>query len=92
MKLGCGRLMLIHYIKVLKEATLAKMIFSDQRRNIWSGLAAEATSICTELCIEDAKCATLSKLCYKKLVEKACTQKDEQDMKARMVSMTKLES
>ena len=40
--------------------------------------------------VEDAN--DMSKLFYKNLVEKACVQKDEQDMKAGMVGKTKLES
>ena len=40
--------------------------------------------------VEDAN--DMSKLFYKNLVEKACVQKDEQDMKAGMVGKTKLEN
>ena len=42
--------------------------------------------------MEDANLTSMSKLSHKKLAEKACMQKDEQEMKAGMVGMTKLEN
>ena len=67
--------MLIHHIKGLEKATLAKMIYSEQRRNNWPGLAVEVSSVCAELCVEDANLTSMCKLSYKKLVEKACMQR-----------------
>ena len=86
-----AKCMLIHHIKGLEETTLASMIYNEQRRNSWPGLAAEVSSICAELGVEDANLTGLSKFSYKKIVEKACIEKDEQDMKAGMIGKTKME-
>ena len=83
--------MLVHHIRGLGNETLAKKVYEEQRRNNWPGLAVEVTKICSELDIEDLNDTNMSKKRVKDLVDKACNLKDEQDMKAGMEGMTKLE-
>jgi hypothetical protein len=86
-----AKCMLVHHLKGLEDDTLAKMIYEEQRRNNWPGLAAEVSEICADLSIEDTNITTRSKTSYKNLVEKACQKKDEEDMRLGMVGMTKME-
>ena len=83
--------MLIHHVKGLEEGTLAKMVYLEQRRNRWPGLAKEVSMICAELNIEDGNTTTMSKSAFKRVVEMACREKDKLDMLSGMEGMTKCE-
>ena len=56
-----AKCMLVHHLKGLEDDTLAKMIYEEQRRNNWPGLAAEVSEICADLGIEDTNITTRSK-------------------------------
>ena len=86
-----AKCMLVHHLKGLDTSTLANMVYLEQRKNQWPGLAAEVSEICAKLEIEDANTTVLSKMSYRKLVGNACRKKDEKEMKEGMVGMTKME-
>ena len=48
------------------------MVYDEQRKENWPGLAAETKVICQELQIEDCNITVLSKSEYRKLVVQAC--------------------
>ena len=56
--------MLVHHLKGLDSSTLANMVYMEQRRNKWPGLAEEVAQICAALEIEDANITVMSKMSY----------------------------
>ena len=86
-----AKCMLVHHLKGLETNTLANMVYREQRKNKWPGLAEEVSQICADLDIEDANITLMSKMSFRNTVEKACRKKDEEDMKEGMVGMTKME-
>jgi hypothetical protein len=47
------KLMLVRHIRSLGEGTLARIVYEEQKRMAWPGLAREATEICKKLEIEN---------------------------------------
>jgi hypothetical protein len=55
------KIMLVHHIRNLEEGALAKMIYQEQVRNNWPGLAKESEELCEELGVEDVNLTHLGK-------------------------------
>ena len=83
--------MLVHHIRGLEENTMARMMYEEQRKNSWPGLADEVSIICSKLNVEDGNLTSLSKGAYRKLVDRACRELDEKEMKEGMAGKTKME-
>ena len=77
-----SKCMLILHLKGLEDTSLAKMVYTEQIKNNWPGLVQEVRTICQNLDIEDASTTSMSKFCYRKVVDNACRIQDEVDMKA----------
>jgi hypothetical protein len=75
----------------LGKDTLARMVYGEQKRNKWPGLTDEVSRICSKSNIENANETNLSKNMFKNILDKACTKKREQEMKAGMEGKTKME-
>ena len=63
------------------------MMLDEQQKFSWPGLSAEVASLCEQLGLEDATQTKMSKVKYKKEVEKACKMMDETSMKKEMEHM-----
>jgi hypothetical protein len=74
----------VHHLKGLETNTLAKMMYREQRKNKWPGLAEEVSEICADLDIEDTNTTLMSEMSFKNTAVKACRKKDEEDMKEGM--------
>ena len=74
----------------LSDSDLAKQVWMEQRRNDWPGLAKEVSLISKELELEDVNETGLSKTVLRKLVNAACLERNETDLKEDMVGKTKL--
>ena len=83
--------MLVHHIRGLETSTMARMMYEEQKKNSWPGLADEVSRICSKLNVEDGNLTSLSKGAYRKLVDGACRELDEKEMKEGMAGKTKLE-
>ena len=83
--------MLILHIRNLKEETLAKKIYEEQRKEGWPGLAKEAKNICEVLGIEDVNTTEMNKIEYKKSVIDALKKKDEEYLRKEAESKRKCE-
>jgi hypothetical protein len=72
--------MLVRHIRSLGEGTIARMVYEEQKRNGWPGLAREVARICEELGIENINEEVTKKeddrVCRKYLTEK-CKELDE---------------
>ena len=53
--------MLVHHIQGLEENTMARMMYEEQKKNSWPGLADEVSIICSKLNVEDGNHTSLSK-------------------------------
>ena len=73
--------MLVLHIRSLEEETLARKIYETQKEKRWPGLAKEASKICEELSIVDVNDTNMSKKEYRKIVIKACQDKDEEKLR-----------
>ena len=82
LRVAVEKIMLIHHIRHLDESSLAKKIYTEQKANNWPGLSKEAESLCEELKIESVNETLLSKNDYRKLVMKACKERDEEVLRA----------
>ena len=83
--------LLVHHIRGLEENAMARMMYEEQRKNSWPGLADEVSRICTILRVEDGNHTSLSKGAYRRVVDSACRELDEKEMKEGMAGKTKLE-
>ena len=61
---------------------MAKLIYEEQKKKHWPGLAAETSRICIELDIEDCNSTRFSKSDYRKIVVNACHRKNEEKLQA----------
>ena len=86
-----AKCMLVHHLRRLEDHSLTKMVFTKQITNNWPGLVKEVRIICQNLDTKDASVTSMSKFCYRKVVEITCRGKYEVDMPAGMVGMTKME-
>ena len=82
--------MMVHHLTNLSDSDLAKQVWMEQRRNDWPGLAKEVSLISKELGLEDVNETGHSKTVLKKLVNAACLERNETDLKDDMVGKTKL--
>ena len=82
LRIKIDKIMLVLHIRNLKENTLAKQIYKEQKKLNWPGLAAESKAICLELDIEDCNSTTMNKCDYKKVVIRACHKKNEEKLRA----------
>ena len=76
------QIMLVLHIINLKENTLAKQIYLEQKKMNCPGLAAETAAICLELNIEDCNLTNIDKYDYKQIVIKGCHLKNEEKLRA----------
>ena len=82
LRIKVEKLMLVLHIRNLKENTLAKQIYEEQKKLNWPGLAAESRAICLELDIEDCNSTNMTKYDYKQIVMRACHKKNEEKLRA----------
>ena len=73
--------MLIIHIRNLEKTALARLIYEEQKKQCWPGLALETSAICKDLQIEDCNITKLSKEQYSKVVNVACHTKNEKTMR-----------
>ena len=79
-RLYIEKIMLIIHIRNLEENTLAKLIYMEQKKMHWPGLARETADICIELNIEDCNTTRLQKCKYRKILIEACHRKNEEKL------------
>ena len=75
---------MILHIRGLKEDSLAKEIWREQRLMRWPGLAKECDEICQELKIENCNETEMTKKEYRKHVLSACHSENERRLKQAM--------
>ena len=85
------KLMLVLHIRSLNDATLAKKIYDEQRKENWPGLAKETKNICEVLQIEDVNTTQMKKTEYKKSVNEALKRKDEEFLREEANAKRKCE-
>ena len=78
------KVMMVKHIRELEDDSLAKLVYQEQVRNNWPGLAAEAAEICKELYIEDVNETKKGKQEFSKEVKEAVRAMDEVNMKREM--------
>lgn len=76
------KIMLVMHIRSLEKNTLARLIYEEQKKMHWPGLATEAANICVELDIEDCNSTNMTRLDYKKILIQACHRKNEEKLRA----------
>ena len=64
------KILLVHHIRSLEDTALAKMMYLEQVRNNWPGLAKEIEDLCAKLNIENVNTTSKSKIVYAKEVKK----------------------
>ena len=84
------KLMLVHHIRNIEDGSLAKVMYQEQVRNSWTGLARETEELCEELNIENVNETELQKKPFKKVVNKACIAKEDHLMKEETFEMIKM--
>ena len=71
------KILLVLHIRKLKENSIAKLIYEEQKRKQWPGLARETKIICTALKIPDCNETYIEKSEYILLVREAIHRKNE---------------
>ena len=84
------KILLIHHIKRLEDTALAKMMYKEQVRNNWPGLAKEAEDLCVKLNIENVNTTSKSKTVYIKELKVACKSMEDYMMKNETKEMEKM--
>ena len=84
------KILLVHHIRSLDDTSLAKMMYIEQVRNKWPGLAKEAEDLCIKLKIEDVNTTSKTKIAYAKEVNKACQHMEDLMMKTETCEMEKM--
>ena len=84
MRVKMQKIMLVKHISELEEDSLAKVMYEEQVRNNWPGLAKETAEICKELLLEDVNTTDKGKAEYKKEAKEAVRAMDEIMMKKEM--------
>ena len=79
---------MVHHIKNLGKETLANQIYEEQRRSRFPGLAKEVSEMCSELGIEDVNNSVIEKSKLKRILQSACEDKDERELKEKMINKT----
>jgi hypothetical protein len=72
----------------LNHQLCVRQIYEEQRRFMLPGLAKEVSEICSDLGIEDVNDINIGKNMLKKMLQKACEEKDERELKEKMVNKT----
>ena len=91
LRVALEKIKLVLHIRSLSENTLAKKVYTEQRKNGWPGLAKESKSICEDLNIGDVSTTTLSNKEFIKEAKSAMKKKDEDNLKALSENKTKME-
>ena len=84
------KILLIHHIRRLEDTALANMMYKEQVRNNWPGLAKEAENLCEKLNIEDVNTTSKSKTVYTKELKNACKRLEDHMMKSETIGMEKM--
>ena len=84
MRVKKQKVMMVKHIREPEQDSLAKLMYDEQVRNNWPGLAREAAEICAELYIEDVNETNKGKQEYSKEVKEAVRAMDEINMKREM--------
>jgi hypothetical protein len=74
------KLMLVRHIRSLGVNTIASMVYNEQKRNNWPGLAKETKLICEQLRINDINEASIDNKgdrVYRKYITQQCKSLDE---------------
>ena len=79
-----AKLMMIMHIRGLKEDSLAKQVWREQRLMAWPGLAQECDTIAEKLSIENANETLMSKKEYRASVTRACDAENERRLRQEM--------
>ena len=64
--------MMVIHLRSLDETTLARLVYEEQKKQNWPGLASETRTICEKLMIEDCNITQMSKSKYREYVTQAC--------------------
>ena len=84
------KLTFVNVLKHKSDESLAKMVWDEQLRNKWPGLAKEAAEICEYLGIEDITELKVSLGSWKQIVKKAVWRKAEEEMKDELRKYSKV--
>ena len=84
MRVKKEKILLVKHIRELEENSLARLMYEEQVRNNWPGLAKETADICRELFLEDVNITKKGKAEYSKDVKEAVRAMDEIIMKKEM--------
>ena len=76
--------MLVKHVRELDEDSLARLMYEEQVKNDWPGLAREATAICKELVIEDVNETKQGIKEFSKVVKEAVRAMNEIQIKKEM--------
>ena len=85
------KLMFANHLKSLNEEDLAAKIWKEQLTSDWPGLAKEVKKICEDLAIDDVTSRNYSKIELRRIINKACKDRDIKDIREGMERMSKLE-
>ena len=79
-----AKVMMIIHIRGVKEDSLAKMVWKEQRTMGWPGLALECDEICQKLRIENCNETNIEKKEYRRCVLSACHLENERRLRQEM--------
>ena len=65
----------------VEESALAKMMWREQLNDNWPGPVIEAKELCARIGVEDVNTTMTEKAKYIKIVEEACRERDETEIK-----------
>ena len=78
LRIKIEKLLFVLHLRSLDEEALGRMVYEEQKKNGWPGLAKEATNICKELNIEDVNETNKNKKEFKEDAIRSCLIKDEE--------------
>ena len=84
------KILLVHHIRSLDDTSLANMMYREQVKNNWPGLAKEAEQLCEKLQVEDVNMTSKPKTVYTAEVKKACKLMEDIMMKTETTDMEKM--
>jgi hypothetical protein len=84
LRVWLAKLMMILHIRGLKEDSMAKQVWREQRLMDWPGLAQECNAISEKLIVENANTTEMTKKEYRKHVTEACNMENERRLREAM--------
>jgi hypothetical protein len=77
------KIMMVIHLRSLDVATLARIVYEEQKKQNWPGLAQETTAICKKLNIEDCNITQISNTKYRQYVTVACHALNEKQLREK---------